>query len=133
MKKVLLFLCFVSICSAVSASNMPLFDSHYFGIMKLPEVQKTPQSNIPAISQSINWLDTKNQNGKSLVISAVAYSLPQVDLFDNTCTATTTCANGTSASYTAATCDQANAVIIKWLKDGGCGAAVSSPTPDRCD
>ena len=130
MKKVLLFLCFVSICSAVSASNMPLFDSHYFGIMKLPEVQKTPQSNIPVIIQSINWMDANNQDGKKLVISAVAYSLPQVELFDNQCTATTTCPNGTTASYIAGTCAEANAVIIQWLKDGGCG---TTPVPEKCD
>ncbi len=39
---------------------------------------------------------------------------------DNTCTATTTCPNGTIASYTAATCAEASAVIIAWLKNGGC-------------
>ena len=39
---------------------------------------------------------------------------------DNSCTATTTCANGTTCSYTAPTCAEARAVVIAWLKNGGC-------------
>jgi hypothetical protein len=36
------------------------------------------------------------------------------------CTSTTTCGNGTTASATAATCAESGAAIVAWLRGGGC-------------